>query len=298
MTKNLLHKYVTIETLKRILEGSIRMTQPGAFNDPFELLPEIIVRKDHVEEPIQLSIDIRSPRRQIPAAIAGPIPDDCTSSDFISRQIRDDLSEQVGILCLSRSPNSTLMWSHYADQYQGAVISFDSDHKFFVDQINVEYVTDRPKIPIETYAAQPIPLAELCNKSEKWRYEEEVRIARPLNECKKTGQFDSRGFPVFTSELPQDAIVNIALGERTPVARQKEIYSLVKPTTIGLTLTAVDNIGFGFRQERILFQGSLRNPMVSPRTAHIFSDADTPFGEMARTLIQVHPLSRIVNKIA
>lgn len=298
MTKNLLHKYVTIDTLKLILNGSIRMTQPGAFNDPFELLPEIIVRKDHPEGPVPLSIDIRAPRRQIPAAVAGLVPDDCISSDFISRQIRDDLSQQVGILCLTRSPNSTLMWSHYADQYQGAVISFDADHEFFADQINVEYVAERPKIPIEAYAACPIPLAELCNKSEKWLYEEEVRIARLLSECEKTGQFDRMGFSVFTSELPQDAIVSIALGERTPVAQQKDIYNLVKQTTIGLTLSAVDNIGFGFRQERILFQGSLRNPMVSPRTAHIFSDANTPFGEMARTLIQVHPVSRIVNKIA
>ena len=58
MAKNLLHKYVTIPTLKRILGGSIRMTQPGAFNDPFELLPEIIVRTDQAEERISFSFDM------------------------------------------------------------------------------------------------------------------------------------------------------------------------------------------------------------------------------------------------
>ncbi len=298
MTKNLLHKYVTIATLKRILEGTIRMTQPSAFNDPFELLPEIVVRKDRPEGPVPLSFDIRALRRQIPAAVSGPLPGDCTSSDFISRQILDDLNQHVGILCLSKSPNSILMWSHYTDQYQGAVISFDADHEFFVDQIGVEYVTERPKISLETYTSGPIPLAELCNKSKEWWYEQEVRIARLLKECKKTSQVDSRGFSVFTAELPQDAIVSIALGERTPIAQQKEMYTLIKPTTIGLTLSAVDNVGFGFRQERILFQGPHRNPMISPRTAHIFSDTNTVLGELARTLIRVHPASPIVNKIA
>lgn len=229
--------------------------------------------------------------------MSGPLPDDCTSSDYISRQILDDLNQHVGILCLSKSPNSILMWSHYADQYQGAVISFDADHEFFADQIGVEYVTERPKISIETYKSGPIPLAELCNKSKEWWYEQEVRIARLLKDCQETGQVDSRGFAVFTAELPQDAIVSIALGERTPIARQKEMYGLIKPTTIGLTLSAVDNVGFGFRQERILFQGALRNPMISARTAHIFSDTDTVFGEFARALIRVHPASPIVNKI-
>lgn len=38
-----LYKYVGIDGLRRILDGSIRFTQPSAFNDPFELLPEIIV---------------------------------------------------------------------------------------------------------------------------------------------------------------------------------------------------------------------------------------------------------------
>jgi hypothetical protein len=298
MPKNLLHKYVTLATLKRMLEGTIRMTQPSAFNDPFELLPEIVARKSHPKGPVSLSFDLRAPRREIPVAVRGQLTDDCTSCDFMSRQILDGLNQQVGILCLSKSPNSILMWSHYAEQYQGAVISFDADHQFFADQIGVSYVIERPMIPIETYTSGPIPLAELCNKSKEWQYEQEVRIARLLTECKKTNQVDGRGFPIFTADLPQDAIVSIALGERTAIAQQKEIYALVKPTAIGLTLSAVDNVGFGFRQERILFQGPLRNPMISPRTAHIFGDANSSFGELCRTLIRVHPASAIVNKIA
>ena len=41
-----LYKYVDIAGLKRILQGSMRFTQPSAFNDPFELLPEVVVPND------------------------------------------------------------------------------------------------------------------------------------------------------------------------------------------------------------------------------------------------------------
>ncbi|WP_176058976.1 DUF2971 domain-containing protein [Paraburkholderia sp. BCC1876] len=296
MTKNLLHKYVNISTLRRILGGSIRITQPGAFNDPFELLPEIIVRADQGEEQVSFSFDILAPRRANPLEAVVQLADGQVASDITSRHILDELNRQVGILCLSRSPNSILMWSHYADQYQGAVISFDADHKFFIGQIPVEYVDGRPKKHIDSYKSEPVPLAELCAKSTEWKYEEEVRIIRALQDCKKAECTDTRGFPVLTVDVPQEAIVTVALGERTPVAEQKEVYQLLRETKIGLTLSAVDNVGYGFRQERILFPGEFRNPTVSPRTAHIFADTDSFLAEVARRMIDDHPASAIVNK--
>jgi len=33
-----IYKYVDIAGLRRLLQGSIRFTQPSAFNDPFELM--------------------------------------------------------------------------------------------------------------------------------------------------------------------------------------------------------------------------------------------------------------------
>lgn len=295
MAKNLLHKYVTIPTLKRILGGSIRMTQPGAFNDPFELLPEIIVRPDQAEERVGFSFDILAPRRARPLVTVVELADDQVASDITSRHILDELNRQVGILCLSRSPNSILMWSHYADQYQGAVVSFDADHKFFAGQIPVEYVEERPKKHLDSYKSEPVPLAELCAKSIEWKYEQEVRIIRALRDCKKTEHLD-RGFPVFTSDIPREAIETVALGERTPVAEQKEIYKLLRDTKIGLTLSAVSNVGYGFRQEIILYPGTFRNPTVSPRTAHIFADTDSFLGDAARWMIDNHPASPVVNK--
>jgi hypothetical protein len=55
-----LYKYVSIDGLRRILAGTVRFTQPSAFNDPFELLPEIITPIDVEERQIPLSFDIGS----------------------------------------------------------------------------------------------------------------------------------------------------------------------------------------------------------------------------------------------
>ena len=38
------------------------------------------------------------------------------------------------------------------------------------------------------------------------------------------------------------------------------------------------------------------SPWITPRTAHIFSHMKTPFGEVARHLIEHHPMSKTVNK--
>jgi hypothetical protein len=53
-----LYKYVNIAGLKRILFGSIRVTQPSAFNDPDELLPEVIIPADEPEKPLSIAFDI------------------------------------------------------------------------------------------------------------------------------------------------------------------------------------------------------------------------------------------------
>jgi hypothetical protein len=61
-----LYKYVDIAGLRRILQGSIRFTQPSAFNDPFELLPEMVMPVDEPERRINVSFDTRAPRRRPP----------------------------------------------------------------------------------------------------------------------------------------------------------------------------------------------------------------------------------------
>jgi hypothetical protein len=297
-TRPLLYKYVGIAGLRSILEGSIRFTQPSAFNDPFEMLPEIIVPNDAAERQISVSFDILANSPIPRGESAESIPDGCGSSDAISRDIVQQLNQVIGILRLSKIHNSLLMWSHYANQYAGAVVAFDGSHDFFAGQIDVEYRATRPRRHVNTYLAEiPIPVAELCTKSDQWAYEQEVRIIRRLTDCVRSGA-DSRDIPVFTRAVPIESINSVILGERTTVAEQRDIFARIMNTNISLSLAAVDHAGFTFREERIKYGVPISEigPMISPRTAHIFKDLPSHLGELARWMVEHHPMSKIVNR--
>jgi hypothetical protein len=294
-----LYKYVDVAGLRRILDGSIRFTQPSAFNDPFELLPEIVLAQNEPERPINVSFDILAQRRSPPVGVAEQIPENYCSSDATSRDIVRQLSELIGILSLSKTNESLQMWSHYADQYTGAVIEFDGSHEFFAGQIQVEYQSVRPKRRLSDYlTGDPIPVSELCVKSDQAAYEQEVRVIRTLADCETNAQHDRRGFEIYTRRIPVDCIKGVFLGERTDVCVQREIYARLKETNIGLSLAAVDGAGYAFRHERIKFNvpASRMGPMMSPRTAHIFSNEQNVRAEFARWMIDNHPLSKVVNK--
>jgi hypothetical protein len=294
-----LYKYVDIAGLKRILQGSIRFTQPSAINDPFELLPEVVVPNNTVEKKLSFSFDVLAHRRQPQPGALNEVPDGCYASDDKSRDIVHQFNSLIGILCLSRVSDSLLMWSHYADQYAGAVVEFDGLHEFFGGQIDVEYRQLRPMLDVCAYISppEPIPVAELCSKSDQWKYEQEVRVIRSLADCEK-GSIDPRGFPVYTQHLPHECIKSVTLGERTPVCEQRAIYDAVKDTRITLRLAAIDHRGYAFRHELIKMAAPISEmyPCITPRTAHIFSHLETQFGEIARYLIANHRMSKTVNK--
>jgi hypothetical protein len=291
-----LFKYLTIDSLLRILSDGIRFTQPGAFNDPFELLPEICVPVDQPERQVTISFDIVAQRRNPPVGEVSENPEGYNCCDITSRNILKELNRSIGILCLSGVGDSLLMWSHYADQYAGAAIEFDASAAFFNGQVDIEYRSHRPKKDISAYLDDgvPVPLAELCVKSDQWQYEKEVRVIRNLADCVNTGS-SHRGFPVYTQKVPQDCIREIVLGERTSVDDQRKVWDAIKDTNIGLSLAAIANWGYEFRKEPVKLGP---NPVISPRTAHIFSHLPNALGEIARLQIEKHPLSKFVNTAA
>ncbi len=295
-----LYKYLTIDVLKKVIAGSIKFTQPGAFNDPFEMLPELHIPAGFSQAQISINFDVVAQRRDplISELAVGFKSDQC--SDIASRDIRSSLNNSIGVLCLSRNPESLLMWAHYADEYAGAVIEFNEEHDFFRGKIEVEYRVARPIKDISTYvrAEQAVPIAELCVKSKQWEYEKEVRLARQLSDCRKVGEKD--GFPVYVMDIPQDCIKSIILGERTSREHQKKIWNLIKETNIALSLAAIANWAYEFRLEPIKSDSPLSQtlPSVSPRTAHIFEDLSCSLGDVARWTMEKHPMSELVNKTA
>lgn len=290
-----LYKYVTVDTAIRILNGSIRFTQPSAFNDPFELLPQFITPESFMPESQTLNICCVSLRRKgLDRRKVKEV--DKYKSDIQARQIVSSLNGVVGLLCLTKNSESLLMWGHYAEEYHGAIIEFDEGHEFFNGQIPVLYKKNRPIYDFSDFYGEKFPIADLCVKPNDWSYEREVRVARPLSMCKKNEKV-LNGHPVMTMDIPLDCIRSVTMGERMPLEGQKKIWELVKDTHVGLSLAAISNWEYKFRTEAIKYQGKsgIMSPVVTPRTAGIFKDDPGHLGDLARWLEESHPASGFVN---
>ena len=292
-----IYKYMTFDNLERLLNGTLRFTQPGAFNDPFEMVPELHVPESFGSaKHIHPTFSVTAPRR---TPVVHELEEDFESdqcSDRNSRSIRASLDQAIGILCLSQNPSSLLMWSYYADSYAGAVVEFDQSHEFFLGHLQVEYRTTRPKKDISYYISSddPIPIAELCIKPKAWEHEQEVRVIRSLSDCKPTGRSDRYEYQIFVMDIPFECIKSVTMGERMTIVNQRSVWKLIKDTNIALYLDAVSNWGYKFRKEPVKLPG-MNSPIVSPRTAHIFSQQDGSIGDISRWQLESNDLAEIVN---
>jgi hypothetical protein len=133
------HKY-GLDILKNLELKASRLDQ---FNDPFEFLPatartiplrtvkKLAKRKDtrrRMYQEIQAKgylgsfKEYRAQYREIMAGIVRG----AASNPELPQKIRDNLwgyiYHKAGVLSLSAVPDSTLMWSHYADFHRGIVV--------------------------------------------------------------------------------------------------------------------------------------------------------------------------------
>ncbi|SET89403.1 DUF2971 domain-containing protein [Pseudomonas graminis] len=289
-----LYKYVTAETAMRILKGSIKFTQPGAFNDPFELLPQFIVPAESEGKEAGFSFCVISPRRKglDRSHIPGP---DKLRSDVHARQIVNSLNDSVGILCLSKNPDSLLMWGHYAKEYSGAIIEFDETHEFFKGLNPVKYQKRRPVYNLSDFVNLQVPIADLCVKPSVWSYEREVRLVRSVKDC-NVKHVDGLKLPIITMDLPSECVTSVYMGERMDILQQRSIWELVKHTNIALSFAAVANWEYAFRYDPIKFKGPLiGSPIITPVTAHIFKDDAGELGDIARWFLKEHPMANFVS---
>lgn len=290
-----LYKYVSATTLEYILNGSIRFTQPGGFNDPFELALEVYNPTLNEDEKVNIQFDVLSQDDLINKYLLDKDFQDDNCSDVFSRELISNLNKEIGILCLSKNSDSHLMWAHYADEYSGAVIEFDENHEYFSGLTEVKYEKDRPIIHMNYFLEnKTIPISNLCIKPDIWSYEKEFRIIRSLRDCKKN-KAKTKKFDIYTNEIPLDAIKTVTLGERCSLESARNTYHKLKNTHVALSIAALANWKYEFRYEPIKFNEPIKNmsPMISPRTAEIFAEDKSSLGEVARYILQKHPMSKI-----
>ena len=260
-----LYKYVCIRRLKGILKDhKIRFTQPGAFNDPFEMVPLLLVPKDVVPQGYRsYRFDLTAPRRSDAVIHARIGVDHC--SDHHSRDLRQAMDREVGFLCLSKTWKSLPMWAHYADEYAGAVIEFDGDHEFFDWAFDVHYSSNRPVRDYRLYLNAPLPIAELCEKSSDWVFEQEVRVPKALSDCQKSGPNPrNSNYPVFITEIPPECIKRVILGERFDEEETFRISRLAEDADVLVARSFVNHWDYNLELFEIAYKkgGKTINPLV------------------------------------
>lgn len=211
-----LYKYVSWEVLKLILgNGKLAVSIPCKCNDIYEFMP-------------------------------------AWESDKEKQSIMNTMSEmEIVMLCLTRTPNSAVMWGHYADNGKGALLEFrvpvyrlvagkneqesmllvarneyELSRRIGLNQpiliSQVTYATHRPRLEaVKSYYEYDVLYSR---KGEDWAYEQEMRII-----------FNNDDYDVNpedktpTTSLLAPYLISIVLGPRNNHSKEKVRALLSEP---------------------------------------------------------------------
>jgi len=226
-TPALAYKYLSVDRLTYPEDQLLRFSQPGCLNDPFECYPGL---PPHVaSQLIQLA--------------AAPTPIVVLSKQIVDtvlipylESIASRLNHSIGLLCLSARWNSTLMWSHYANDHRGFCVGFDITHPFFsTDHIakggwgpiqTVDYSDLRPQVRLEHLPTEEV-VKLLTTKHTDWSYERELRLVRSLHEADKVLQVVN-GLQIALYRVPHVSIREMYAGARAPQSLRDTLRSHAK----------------------------------------------------------------------
>ena len=226
----MVYKYLSadraLEALPEHGNGTLRATQPASLNDPLECatrcaavyptedqeVGEMLDTLNWVvpEHPLTKS-DIQLSRRQL-------------GSQAWNDLFRKQLSRRFGVVAFSSSADHPLLWAHYADAGAGVVIGYR------VSALK-DIATGYEKFGAVQYHEQP-PVSTghvifkdegnlhvlLLIKASYWSYEQEWRLTLELKNTVGTGKTDPRGYSVNLCPIPNEAVAEVLVTERTPSA--------------------------------------------------------------------------------
>ena len=145
-------------------------------------------------------------------------PDDETDHDATTwtELVVGQNNKNYGLLCLSQSVESPLLWGHYSECGAGMALGFETNEFSWTNPHVVEYENSRPQVswPADDELNDEVidQLLRQCFsvKAESWRYEDELRYILDLNTCvPKNG--------MYFAPFPATALKQVVLGFRSSV---------------------------------------------------------------------------------
>ncbi|MDB5440343.1 MAG: hypothetical protein JWM33_2770 [Caulobacteraceae bacterium] len=205
-----LYKYrpFDVRALRSLTEAEVHYAQPRTFNDPLDCDPTFDVDVGRVTlEKLYYRMLLRRMEKAKAAEKVGYLRymstehgDYQTDKDvegylvqMLAREIKDELDDefaQRGVLSLSATWASVLMWSHYADEHRGICVEYDTTDQEHPTLGPVNYRAARAvkasdlvgwKGRGDETAKKRVILTYFYAKSAEWKYEKEWRDVRDEN---------------------------------------------------------------------------------------------------------------------
>jgi hypothetical protein len=192
----LLYKYCSPRGLAILETGSIHLTRPSTFNDPFDVKPYIAKFTDVVRMGAHLQAKMKD----------------------------------IVVLSLAENRDSLLMWAHYARQHEGFLIGFAFEDEILARPTPlfshfgaVSYCHHRPA----GESFMDVPDHELYfRKSSEWAYEREWRLIETLLSIDGDPEDPKPRWPF---ELITQNIHSIVVGHRAGALFPKLHQLLLEP---------------------------------------------------------------------
>ena len=251
-----LFKYLHPDRTDVLLTQSIRFSSPAVLNDPFELKPHLaaLASPEYMEAHMHRVFPelVREELAKLPSEVRALVPVEVLHeillrqlpeakrniqgmAEFLMPKLQEVMArkfeELIGILCLSESAESLLMWAHYADSHRGFVIEFDELSPFFDRRVNpddelrhlrkVSYSPKRPSLTL----ADVEDFAPFMTKGTDWKYEAEWRMIVPLDTASTVIGEEPHAVHLF--EFPAQAITSVVLGSRMAAQKKEEVRRIL-----------------------------------------------------------------------
>lgn len=144
----------------------------------------------------------------------------------LKSRVQYDL-ENARVFCMAAKHDNILMWAHYADKHEGAVLEFQEKDNFLkgIDKViyQEELPTSKfiPKLVDLSVRLSDSPVGKdiLITKSDHWIYEQEWRLIWPADD--PTEEIEYHPFP-------PDRLLKIYLGCKIKKGNKRKILGLLK----------------------------------------------------------------------
>lgn len=251
------YKYMgEMASLLYLKKNTVRFSQPSTYNDPFELAPQVRLKRNISKTIFQMSVKLNGGNGlikdyEIPVEKIDDYPFEMKSGWL------KGFDSKIGTTCFSYSssevPINILMWAHYADSHRGISIQIKENSEIDDSLTQITYVGKRPLIDGEYFVENTeVFLSDLFFKSMHWSYEHELRMARNLEDCINLNKKDGYGNNIYVGEIPQSCIERIVLGVNASKCLKKLAHEFHRKTNIQVVFMRTSNSGFGFTPYTVL----------------------------------------------